>query len=201
MRIVIVIALVIGATTAARAEPCQPDPTPGDVLRKQLGRELEIRQSCAFSDGGYVAFTWTKDGHETAQIARCDVKTCTVVASWADVRNCDDGMCDHFSAIDSLDIVRTLDVDGDHRDDALLDFATITGDQGRESHRLTFWLSKTRTLRELSQLEGVIDSVEASPTGVVVTTHDGFDGGPQSITCFDQAGAKKTCPPQHPAVR
>jgi hypothetical protein len=192
MRLLAVLAFVVVVPIAASAQPRSQDQSV--LLRQQLGREVDIQQSIATSDGGYVAFVWTKDGRKTSQVAHCGAKTCIVVASWRDIRNCDDGMCDHFSTVDTLGIAGTFDLDGDGSADAVLDFATITGDQGRESHRFAVWMSKSRALKKLGTIAGAIDSVASFSAGVVVTTHDGFTGDPTSTThCFGKAGAMK-CP-------
>jgi hypothetical protein len=190
MRSVLVVAVVVSAQVA-HAEPCKLDPKPGAVLVKARGK-VDVLQSCA---GGYVAFTWSKDDRKTAEVARCDAATCTVLARWQGLQNCDDGMCDHFSSVDHLSIAGIADVDADGTPDVFLDFGTTHGDQGKQDHRLKFWLSKKKKVQEVGQIDSAIDEVSDIPGGVAVTLHDGFVDEPVSRTtrCYSPLRAMK-CP-------
>jgi len=190
MRSVLIVAVAVSAQVA-HAEPCKPDPTPGAVLVKARGK-VDVLQSCA---GGYVAFTWSKDYRKTAEVARCDEATCTVLAKWQDLRNCDAGVCDHFSSVDHLSIAGIADVDADGTPDVFLDFWTTHGDQRKQDHRLKFWLSKKKKVQEVGAIDGAIDEVSDIPGGVAVTLHDDLGAEPEIRTtrCFSPVRAMK-CP-------
>jgi hypothetical protein len=184
-KMVAVVVVVLAGVHVAEAEPCRPDPKPGKLLVKSRGK-VEVNQSC---EGGYVAFAWTKADVKTEQVARCGAQACTVIATWRNTRNCDAGMCDHFSEVDQLLIADVVDIDADAKPDVLLTFRTTHGDQGRVDHRLVFWLSKQQALKELGRFEGMIDYVSAIPGGVAVTSHDGFDPDVTPTTrCFARTG-------------
>ena len=197
-----VLVLALGVSANVRADsfrlPCSPDPaettTLASSLEKRTGHPVEIVQACSADHGGFVAFTFTGKHDKTAQVARCNARaTCSIIETWRDIRNCDSGMCDHFSTIDELLIASTADVDRDGKADALLDYATITGDQGRESHRLALWLSKKQSLQQLDSFEGQVELVEAVSTGIAVTARD-WISGTSTRRCFDQRGMSAACP-------
>jgi hypothetical protein len=198
MRLVIVL-VVLAAPIRARADSSSAADLAGaqqraNELQKRVGHEVTIRQSCAASDGGFVAFTYDADGHYAAAVARCDARaTCAIIASWRDIHSCDDGMCDHFSEVDSLSVASLADVDHDGQPDTLLDFSTVVGDQGDEHHRLVLWQSKSRKLRELGTVPGGIEGVEMSSTLIAVTTRDrsNFGTGEPVRDCFDRRGPTK----------
>lgn len=201
-------ALVVGfalcSAANARADsvpfPCVPDRAAtahvAGTLAKRTGHPVEIAQACSAKDGGFVAFTFAAGGHKTAQIARCDARSrCSILETWRDIQNCDDGMCDHFSTIDVLSIASTSDIDGDGTPDALLDYTSITGDQGSESHRVAVWLSKKHVLQQLGSFEGQIEGIEAKSTGIAITTRDWISTeSTQHCFAIRQRGVTRTCP-------
>jgi len=199
-RVAIAAALLVATSSRAAPLPCLASPEGAPAIDKLLaarvGQAVTILQVC---DGGgaLVSFWFTRAKQHTAQIVRIsNQSTVAVLASWKDMKNCDDGMCDHFSTTDSLEIVNATDVDGDGNLDPLIDFATTTGDQGHENHRFSLWLSKTKHLEQLGVVHDRIEQIETFPDrsgiGIAVSTRT-FDGDLQ-LSCFNRAGAMRACP-------
>ncbi|HEX7699380.1 MAG TPA: hypothetical protein VF403_01580 [Kofleriaceae bacterium] len=168
------------------------------LLTGRIGQAVTVLQICDQPDASLVSFWFTKADHHDAQIVRIsnDQSTVTVLASWKDMKNCDAGMCDHFSTTDSLVIANATDLDGDGDIDPVIDFATTTGDQGHESHRLSLWPSKTKHLVTLGDVVDRIERLETFPdrsgVGIAVSTRT-FNGDVEH-GCFNRGGALRACP-------
>jgi hypothetical protein len=181
--------------------PCVPSPqgTAGidKLLTGRIGQAVTVLQLCDEPDASLVSFWFTKADHHNAQIVRISNDQSTaILASWKDMKNCDSGMCDHFSTTDSLEIANATDLDGDGDNDPVIDFVTTKGDQGHESHRLSLWLSKTKHLVKLGDVVDRIERLETFPdrsgVGIAVSTRR-FNEDVEH-TCFNRAGVLRACP-------
>lgn len=194
-------AQIVAEDEAARYTlPCHASPQRAGLdklLSTRAGHAVTITQLCDGDHGTLVSFFFTAADRHTAQIARViDPSTVIIIATWKDMKNCDSGMCDHFSKVDSLTIRNVADLDGDGILDPLVDFATTIGDQGREEHRFALWLSATKHLYQLGAVRDRIDWLETFPDrsgiGVAVSTRTLEEQ--QERHCFHRSGAMRTCP-------